>query len=607
MNARKSLLLALTAAGFAGSASAPSAQFASVFVPELALIDGALCRQPGLTGAPALLRLAQAAPANAQKKTEISPAAPAAANAVGAATSEADPPLLQGLGTRTLRITTKSGKARQYFDQGYRLAWGFNHAEAIRAFRKAQQLDPECAMCFWGEAWALGPNINVPMEEKANAPALAALDRARRLALRASPREQALVDALASRYATTVDGNRAELDKAYAGAMREVARRFGNDAEVSLLYADALMNVSPWDYWEAGGKALKAPVADLAPTLERILQRDSNHAAAIHLYIHAVEASDNPRRAERYADKLAKLAPGSGHLVHMPSHIYFGVGRYKDSLATNVAAVKVDETYIAAQKPSGVYPLGYYPHNVHFVMVSAQMGGDGKTVLASAQKLGGLIPAEAARDVLMLQPVKAAPYFAHAQFGDAATVMALPDPGRELPYIQTAWRYARGVALVRGGNVKAAIQELVEIERIVDGTDYKPFEAWKIPAKDVGQIAKHVLRARIAQAGNDLDAAARDLEAAIRIQDALPYMEPAYWYYPVRQSLGAILLLKGDAKAARAAFGESLARTPNNAWALYGLGQAYAREGMKREAKVVQERFDRAWMGERKAIDLATL
>jgi len=607
MNARKSLVLALAAACFAGSASAPSAQFASVFVPELAVIDGAMCRQPGIAATPGMLRLAQAVPVSARKKTEISPAAPAAAQAVPGTATEANPPLLQGLGTRSIRITTRSKKARQYFDQGYRLGWGFNHDEALRAFRKAQQLDPQCAMCFWGEAWALGPNINVPMDAKANAPAIAALERARRVALRASPREQALIEALGERYSAAADSDRAKLDKAYAASMRNVARRFGKDPEIALLYADALMNVSPWDYWEPGGKTLKTPVADLVKTLEGILQRDPNHAAAIHLYIHAVEASDNPRRAERYADKLAKLAPGSGHLVHMPSHIYFVVGRYKDSLTSNVAAVKVDEAYIGAHKPAGVYPLGYYPHNVHFVMVSAQMGGDGKTVLASADKLGGLIPAEAAREVLMLQPVKAAPYFAHAQFSDLATVMALPDPGRDLPYIQTAWRYARGLALVRNGNPKAAAQELAEIERIAASNDYKAFDAWKIPAKEVGRIAAHVLRARVAQATNDLDGAVRELQAAVAIQDALPYMEPAYWYYPVRQSLGAVLLLKGDAKSARAAFGESLARTPNNAWALYGLGQAYAREGLKREAKIVQDRFERAWIGDKKAIDLATL
>jgi tetratricopeptide (TPR) repeat protein len=601
----KTLFVALGAAGLASSAPAPLAQSADVFIPELATIDGALCRAPGAGGFP-LLKVAHAAHAKPRKKTEISPATPAAVDATAAAAPADDPPLMKGLGTRSIKVTT-SRLAQQYFDQGYRLAWAFNHDEALRAFRKAQRLDPQCAMCFWGEAWALGPNINVPMDAKANAPALAALEKAQRLAPLASKREQALIGALTARYSPDTDADRAALDAAYASAMRKVEDRFRSDVEVAVLYADALMNVSPWDYWEPGGRRLRAPVADLVHTLERVLKQDPDHAGAIHLYIHAVEASNNPKRAERYADRLGKLAPAAGHLVHMPSHIYFVVGRYKDSLATNVKAVKADEAYIAAQKPKGVYPLGYYTHNVHFVMVSAQMGGDGNTVLASADKLSGLIPAEAAREVLMLQPVKAAPYFAHAQFADASAVMALADPGDALPYIQTAWRYARGVALARSGDAKAAAKELAQIERIIATTDYKPFDGWKIPAKEVGQIAAHVLRARIAQAGNDVDSAIREMHAAIKIQDTLPYMEPAYWYYPVRQSLGALLLQKGDTKGARDAFGESLARTPNNAWSLYGLSQAYAREGKVREAKAVQERFNRAWSGAKPEIDLAAL
>jgi len=606
MHTPKTLLLALAAVGFAGSASAPLAQYSNVFVPELALIDGALCRPPGAGGLP-LVRLAQATQDAPRKKTGISPAAPTAARSVPLSAPGDEPQLMEGLGTRTLKISTSSQLAQRYFDQGYRLSWGFNHDEAIRAFRKAQRLDPDCAMCYWGEAWALGPNINVPMDAKAGPPALAALEKAKRLAARASKREQALIGALAARYAPDTKGDRAALDAAYAGAMQKVAGTFSTDNEIATLYADALMNVSPWDYWEAGGRKPKTAVAELVPTLERVLKKDPEHASAIHLYIHAVEASDNPKRAERYADKLARLAPGAGHLVHMPSHIYFVIGRYKDSLAANVKAVKVDEAYIAAQKPAGVYPLGYYTHNVHFVMVSAQMGGDGRTVLEAAKKLGSLIPAEAAREALLLQPVKAAPYFAHAQFSDAAAVMALPDPGKDLAYVQTAWRYARGLALVQKGDTRAAAAEVAEIERLVKTTDYKPFDAWKIPAKEVGQIAAHVLRARIAQAGNNLDGAIREMQAAIKIQDALPYMEPAYWYYPVRQSLGALYVLKGDNKAAREAFGASLARTPNNSWALYGLSQAYARDGLKREAKAVDERFNRAWMGEKKKIDLARL
>jgi len=604
---RKSLLVALATAELVGVASAPQAQSGSVFVPELALIDGAICRTPKVMGALPLLRVAQAAQDRRGKKTGISPAALTATKAVSGPTPDDDPPLMQALGSATMPITTSSKKAQEFFDQGYRLGWGFNHDEARRAFRKAQRLDPECAMCYWGEAWVLGPNINVPMDPAANPPALAALQGAQRLAARATPRERALIAALAARYSPAATADRAKLDADYAAAMRDVRKRFPDDLEIATLYADALMNVSSWDYWEPGGRKLRAPVAELVSALEGVLEKDPDHAGAIHLYIHTVEASEDPRRAEPYADRLAKLAPNAGHLVHMPSHIYFVIGRYKDSLATNLEAVKVDEAYIAAEKPAGVYPLGYYPHNVHFVMVSAQMGGDGKKVVESAEKLGRLIPAEAARDALLLQPVKAAPYYAHAQFSDAATVIALRSPGADLPYVQTAWHYARGVALAQNGDVTGAARELAQIEHLVEETDFTPFALWKIPAKEVAQIAAHVLRARIHQARGNLDGAIDEIGHAISIQDALPYMEPAYWYYPVRQSLGALLLLKGETARARNAFGESLARTPNNAWALFGLAQAYAREGMAREARAVEEQFARVWMGETRHIDLATL
>jgi tetratricopeptide (TPR) repeat protein len=605
MHKTRTLLIAIAAAGLAGTASAPHGQFANVFVPELATIDGAICSAPRSAGYP-LVRLAQAAYEAPKKNSEISPAAPTVARTVSKAGVVDEPPLMTSLGTRTIRITTSSGLARKYFDQGYRLAWGFNHDEALRAFRKAQQLDPKCAMCFWGEAWVLGPNINSPMKPESNARALAALETAERLARDASAREQALIGALAGRYSHD-KRDRSSLDTAYANAMREVANRYRNDAEIATLYADALMNVSPWDYWERGGKQARAAVADLVPTLERVLRRDPNHAAAIHLYIHAVEASDSPKRAEPYADKLAQLAPNAGHLVHMPSHIYFVVGRYKDSLGANLRAVQVDERYIQSQKPSGIYPLGYYPHNVHFVMVSAQMAGDGRTVIASAEKLSGLIPAEVAAEALMLQPIKAASYYAHAQFGSLESIMALPDPGKDFPYIRTAWHYARGVALARQRDTAAAERELAGIEQVLRSTDYKPFEASRIPAREVSQIAAHVLRARIAQAKRDWTTAVHELEAAIRLQDGLPYMEPAYWYYPVRQTLGAVLLMSGDMKRAREAFAESLARTPNNAWALHGLQQTYARDGMQREANAVEKRFRAAWNGPSGAIDLSTL
>ncbi|MGH8673090.1 MAG: tetratricopeptide repeat protein [Burkholderiales bacterium] len=598
---RKPLFLALLAAGFLSGEGLSEAISEDVFVPELALSEGALCGRPAIlgTGLSPLL-LAQA------KQTEVSPAGAAAA-AAGQAAPGAEPPLIPGLGSRSYRISTSSKLAQRYFDQGLRLAWGFNHAEAQRAFRKAQQLDPQCAMCYWGEAYVLGPNINVPMDEKAIAPAAAAAAKAQSLAARGTPSEQSLIEAIAARYSPDPKAERPKLDAAYALAMQRAATRFSDDLDIAAFYAESLMILSPWDYWEAGGAKLKPVVAGLVETLERVLAKQPDHVGAIHLYIHAVEASNDARRAERYADRLAKLAPGAGHLVHMPAHIYFRIGRYKDSLAINRSAVKVDEAYIQRYKPEGVYPLAYYPHNVHFVLVSAQMSGQGRTAVEAAQKLGGVVSSEVARAVLLLQPVKAAPYFAHAQFSDPATVLALTEPGADFPYIRAAWRYARGLAQVQRGDLAAAGAELAAIEGITKSTDFKPFESWNIPAKDVTRIAAHVLRARMAQSKNDLAGAVRELEAAVALEDKLPYMEPPYWYYPVRQTLGAVLTLKGDPQKARDVFRESLQKTPNNGWALYGLAQTYARQGMQREARAVEKHLARAWSGDRKHLDLARL
>src|SRR5882672_4668207 len=598
MIVRKPLVLAMLAAGLIGGDRLPEAQ-STVFVPELAMLDGALCTGNPISAPiqPMLL---------AQMKTEVSPAAKAAASTV-IGPGVADQPLMPGLGTRSFKITTSKKQAQEYFDQGLRLAWNFNHAEAQRAFKKAQLLDPWCAMCYWGEAYVLGPNINVPMDPKASEPAAAAAATAKDLAGRASPREQALIAAIAARYNTDPRFERPLLDEAYANAMASAAEKFPSDLDIQAMYAEARMDRSPWNYWEAGGQKPREMVAPLVPTLETVLKKDPNHIAAIHLYIHAVEASADAKRAEAFADKLAKLAPNAGHLVHMPAHIYYRLGRYKDSLATNQVAVKVDEAYIKQFVPQGVYPLGYYSHNLHFVMISAQLSGEAPIVIQAAGKLAGNIPDEVAKAVPLVVPMKAAPYFAHAQFSDLPTVLALADPGAGLPYLQVAWRYARGVAFAQSGNLEAARAQVAEIERLIATSDYSAFTAWGIPAKDVGRIAAHVVRARIAQANKDLDEAIRELQAAVAIQDTLPYMEPPYWYYPVRQTLGAMLLMKGNPQGARDAFRESLAKTPNNAWSLYGLQQTFEKQGMAAEAREVEKYLSRAWSGERRRLDLARL
>jgi len=301
------------------------------------------------------------------------------------------------------------------------------------------------------------------------------------------------------------------------------------------------------------------------------------------------------------------LTPGAGHLVHMPAHIYYRLGRYKDSLAINQTAVKVDEAYIKKFSPQGVYPLGYYSHNLHFVMISAQMSGEAPIVVGAASKLAANIPDEVAKAVPLVVPMKAGPYYAHAQFSDLPTILALPDPGKDLPYLQVAWRYARGVAFAQSGNAEAAKAQAAEIDKLIASTDYSAFSAWGIPAKDVFRIAGHIVRARIAQNTKDLDGAVKELQAAVEIQDTLPYTEPPYWYYPVRQTLGATLLLKGDAQGARDAFRDSLAKTPNNAWSLYGLKTTFERQGMKAEANEAEKYLARAWSGDRKRLDLQKL
>ena len=596
MSPRKPLVLAMLAAGIIASDGLPEAR-STVFVPELAMLDGALCVGTAARAPAPPMLIAQA--------TEVSPAAKAAASAAPAAAG--DQPIIPGLGTRSFKISTASKQAQQYFDQGLRLAWNFNHAEAQRAFQKAQRLDPECAMCYWGEAYVLGPNINVPMDPQASAPAVAAAAKARSLAGKATPREQALIAAVAARYSTDPKLERPMLDEAYANAMASAAAKFPDDIDILAMYAEALMDRSPWNYWQPGGAQPLAVVAPLVPTLETILKKDPNHVGAIHLYIHAVEASADAKRAEAYADKLAKLAPNAGHLVHMPAHIYYRLGRYKDSLATNQVAVKVDEGYIKQFAPQGVYPLGYYSHNLHFVMVSAQLSGEADIVVGAAAKLAANIPDAVAKAVPLVVPMKAGPYWAHAQFSSLPMVLSLADPGADLPYLQVAWRYARGVAFAQSGNLESARAQAAEIDRLVSTADYSAFTAWGIPAKDVGRIAAHVVRARIAQNAKDLDGAIRELESAIAIQDTLPYMEPPYWYYPIRQTLGAMYLLKGDAQRARDAFRESLAKTPNNAWSLYGLKQTFERQGMTSEAREVDKYLQRAWSGDRKRLDLARL
>jgi tetratricopeptide (TPR) repeat protein len=559
-----------------------------------------ICRAPASHGAGGvMMRLAQA-------RTEVPPGSMQAASPA-ATFADSDPPLWDGLGAVTYKVTTANAEAQAYFDQGLRLTYAFNHGEAQRAFRKAQKLDPQCAMCFWGEALVLGPNINLPMQDDAVAPAVAAADKARALSAKASPREQALIAAVAARYTKDAKADRAPLDAAYAAAMEKAAKQFPDDNEIAVLYAEAVMDLSPWNYWQPGGREANPQSGPIVPTLERVLARDPNHPGAIHYYIHAVEASDRPERAEPYADRLRGALPGAGHLVHMPSHIYYRVGRYLDALADNKTATEVDEKYLAATNaPMGVYRLGYYPHNVHFVLASAQMAGDGPTVIAAAEKLRGLIPDEVARVIALVQPVKAAPYFAHALFSPPDAVLALPDPGDAIPYVKAMWHYARGIAAVAQGDYTAAKAEAGAIAAL-EGGDFTLLNASGVPAKDVLTLARTVIEARIAQRQGDKAAAVERFERAAALQDGLPYMEPPYWYYPVRQSLAVALMQAGRLDDAEEQFKHALRRAPANGWSWYGLAALYKARGRADEASKLEADLAKMWIGDRQQLDLSKL
>jgi tetratricopeptide (TPR) repeat protein len=538
--------------------------------------------------------------------TELGPYGRRPAPQAGPA-AQREPPLWTNLGTLSYPVSTRNGAAQRYFDQGLRLAYAFNHSEARRAFRQAQKLDPQCAMCWWGEALVLGPNINAPMDPAANAPALAALERARELAEGAGAAEQALIEALAARYSKVPDAPRAQLDAAYADAMGRVAARFPHDRNIAVLHAEAMMDVSPWDYWEAGGAQPKGRTAQIIAVLEGVLKDDPRHPGAVHYYIHMVEASADPARALPYARHLATAMPGAGHLVHMPFHIYFRVGQYQEALAANKAAVAADERYIAEEAPQGIYPLAYYPHNVHSLMTSAQMAGDGRSVIAAADKLARVVSTDAARNIPWVQPIMAAPYFAHAQLSDTPTVLALPDPGDDFPYVRAMWHYARGVALAAAGNGAAAQREADAIAGLARSADFSDLAGGGVPVTDVLGIAGHVVRARIAQAQGDAARAVTEFEQAVALEDRLPYMEPPFWYYPLRQSLGAALLQASRADEAEFAFRTSLARAPNNGWALYGLSEVYRRQGDGESAAAAERLLAKAWAGERRHLDLGRL
>jgi len=516
----------------------------------------------------------------------------------GGGRGPADVPLWAGLGSLSYKITA-TPRAQAYFDQGLRLAYAFNHGEAIRSFRAGQTIDPDCAMCFWGEALALGPNINAPMLPEAPALALAAVARAVELGKRATPKERALIAAMSQRYSPAVVSRQA-LDNAYADAMAALHARYPRDLEIAVLYADAAMNTTPWDYWEPdlqnGGRRPKGRMPGAVQALEDVLRAEPNHPGAMHFYIHLLEAVA-PQKAEAVADRLAAQMPAAGHIVHMPSHIFFRLGRYQDALDTNLAAVRADEAFFAQAEPSTNYRFGYYPHNIHFALESAAMAGDAQSALALAKKLTASVPPEIIVERPFLQQLAVVSLFAQARFSSPETILELPQPSEDTPFQLALWHYARGIALALNGNASGTEAEAVAIAAIKETADLSPLTSVRRPAPSILAIADRVLRGRAAGVRGDWAAAVQEFEAAVELQDRLPYMEPAYWYYPIRQSLGVALLRARRSEEGAEVLRRALVETPNNAWVLFALRQSTELIGDTEASKVYDALFKKAWRG----------
>ncbi len=506
--------------------------------------------------------------------------------------NDAAPPIYDNLGTHHHSITA-AADAQRYFDQGLRLTYAFNHEEAINSFKEGARRDPNCAMCWWGVALALGPNINLPMDTSAIAPAMDALRRARAAAGRVSPEERDYIAALATRYRDTTGANRAALDSAYAGAMRDVATRHPDDQDAQTLYAEALMDLQPWSYYMVGGKP-KGAIREITAKLEEVIAKNPNHPGACHYYIHAVEASTTPERALPCAERLAELMPGAGHLVHMPAHVYVRLGRYAEAAEHNEHALHADRTMIERRRLTGPYPHVYVTHNWHFLWSARTMLGQADPALAAARKVADNVPPEAVRAIPPIEFFLPTPYFALARFSRWDELLKEPTPPRDLKYTSAMWHYTRGLALAATGDLAAAGRERDSLAAIA-ATIPVDFMVGINAAKPIVEIADRHLRAELAIGARRRATAVELLREAAAMEDALTYDEPPAWYWPIRQVLGQTLLDGGDAKGAEQAFRDDLKRNRENGWSLKGLAASLRRQGRKQEAADVEQRFKAAW------------
>ncbi len=504
-------------------------------------------------------------------------------------------PLFENLGNLHTAITTNKARAQTFFNQGLKLTYAFNHAEAHRSFMEASRLDPDAAMTFWGQAYALGPNINDPLpDDERKTKCNEALARAMKLSKNVSQKEQALINALDARYSQDLGAAVAKLNLAYMEAMEEVLEKFPEDANVQVLYAAAVMNTVPWDYWDAEGNP-SPNIAEAKAALEKAMEINPDHPGAHHYYIHMVELP-KPDLAVPSADKLGGLMPAAGHIVHMPSHIYIRVGRYKDAVTANQAAILADEDYISQCYSQGMYPLGYYPHNIHFLWSASSLLWASQIAIDAAKKTAEKVPTGELVTLPFLQDFASTPLLAYTRFGKWNDILTIPAPNPEIKHLSLMRHYARGIAFVRKGNAKEAQEELEAIQALRDDADLEDIVATAHNASsNIAKIAYEVVAGELAALNGDLSKATEHLKNAVASEDNLTYTEPAAWHIPTRQNLGAILMKDQKYAEAEKIYKEDLAVLRQNGWSLMGLYQSLKAQGKLEEAKAVKAEYDKAW------------
>jgi len=487
-------------------------------------------------------------------------------------------PLLEGYNVIDYPITTKNTLVQKYFNQGLALAYAFNHAEAARSFYYATKLDPTCAMAFWGFAYVLGPNYNAGMEPDNYERAYAAIKKADSLSFNATNKEKQFIKAMALRYAAEPPKDRTSLDKRYSKALGELYKTYPHDSEISTLYAESLMNLHPWDLFDKLGNA-KPWTPEIVSLLESIIKKHPKHPGANHFYIHAVEMSNTPERAYGSAKLFDDgLVPGSGHLLHMPSHTYIRTGDYHKGTLSNIAAVKADSTYVTACHAQGAYPLSYYPHNYHFMAATATLEGNSYWAMIGANKVSEHVHPDIMKEPGWgtLQHYYTIPYYVAVKFKKWDDILNLKLETYDLKYIKAIRHYAEGMAYLGKGNLDNAKTELAALENLAKDESLKEVTIWNINSVyELVQIAEKVLKGEILAYEKDYKSSIMVFKEAVAIEDALNYNEPPDWFFSIRHYLGEVLIKDGQLQEAVTIYEEDLKNYPKNGWAQHGLKVAY--------------------------------